>query len=230
MPRVLISTALTCFVAVTGLVGLAHTTAGRPLLSLVGRHLKNNSLCPLGYSRSERPRDREAARRAFSASHHGDAVARARPALGFSLDQTTEDQVLQWARAEEVKCTKPRMGYDLECADVPAGRLPTGDRGATIGTLWLSFGANGQLRSVVGVRRESSPEPISAAFGAIKSRVSSEAGPPSLEEDGSVELLASGALRQASAEYRFRNYYAIARATNMGDGYVLIEEYHSLEL
>ena len=40
--------------------------------------------------------------------------------------------------------------------------------------------------------------------------------------------ITSGLLRQASAEYRFRDYYAIARATNLGDEYVLTEEYHAL--
>ena len=46
--------------------------------------------------------------------------------------------------------------------------------------------------------------------------------------DSAPSSLAAGLLRQASAEFRFSDYYAIARVTNMGDGFMLTEEYRSL--
>ena len=35
-------------------------------------------------------------------------------------------------------------------------------------------------------------------------------------------------LRQAMVEYKLADYHAVLRATNMGDGYVLTEEYATL--
>ena len=48
-----------------------------------------------------------------------------------------------------------------------------------------------------------------------------------LQQNG-VYRISGGSLKQASAEYRFRDYYALARATNMGQGFALTEEYRSL--
>ena len=45
-----------------------------------------------------------------------------------------------------------------------------------------------------------------------------------------TSCVGSGArLRQATVEYRFSDYHALVRATNMGDGYVLTEEYTRLD-
>ncbi len=41
-------------------------------------------------------------------------------------------------------------------------------------------------------------------------------------------MLASGAFRQATRDYRFADYRALVRATNLGDGYVLTESYTAL--
>ena len=82
---------------------------------------------------------------------------------------------------------------------------------------------------MVAVRRDASAGVISAAFRAVTGDLANEAGPAAtVEGDPSAARLSSGLLQQASAEYRFRDYYALARATNMGDGFVLTEEYRSL--
>ena len=49
-----------------------------------------------------------------------------------------------------------------------------------------------------------------------------------LRLDSDPRVLTQGALRQASAEFRFRDYYALARATNLGQSFVLTEEYRAL--
>jgi hypothetical protein len=63
----------------------------------------------------------------------------------------------------------------------------------------------------------------------VAERVTREAG-HAAASSGDPSRLASGTLYQATAEYRFSNYFAVARATNMGPGtgYVLTEEYRSL--
>ena len=215
--------------AFVALMGFAHTKAGRPLLALMGRHGVMKGKCPLGYDVAQTPEQKEAARQRFAAVHHGDTRAVARPALGFVLDRTTRDDVLAWAKAHAVSCTIPKSGADLDCSNVPDALLPDADRGAFVRNLWLYFGEKDTLISVIAVRRDKSAEAISRTFGNVSVDLSKEAGPPAtVDGDASASRLSSGLLQQASIEYRFRNYYALARATNMGDGYVLTEEYRSL--
>jgi hypothetical protein len=211
------------------LVAFAHTKAGRPLLAMMGRHGGAKVGCPLGYDVTATPQQRESARQRFALLHPGEGIATGRPALGFTLDVTTRADVLAWASSHGVTCQKPKGGADLDCTDVPSDALPEELRGVSLRSLWLDFGARETLISVVAVRRDASAKAISAAFGAVTLDLAKEAGPPSsVDGEGSATRLSSGLLQQASAEYRFRNYYALTRATNMGDAFVLTEEYRSL--
>jgi hypothetical protein len=223
--------------AFTGVVGFAHTQPGKPLLALMGRTMgshaaaKTGGKCPFGYDVKASPVAKEAARRQFASSHAGADRAQARPALGFELDKTTRSEVTQWAEAHDIKCVVPKSGSDLDCSDVPAEALPDRESGIGLHSLWLTFGSGDTLTSAVGVRRDTSVAVISAAFKRVTDDVSREAGPPAKTlGDPSPATLSSGALYQASAEYRFRNYFVIARATNMGaaQGFVITEEYRSL--
>jgi hypothetical protein len=118
---------------------------------------------------------------------------------------------------------------DLTCARVPDGLVPTAFRAVGEQALWFTFGAGDRLVAVVAIAHAERPEPISAAFQSIVGDLYQEAGPGRLDGDASPEHLASGALYQASAEYRFDDYYAVARATNVGRGnYALTTEYRSL--
>jgi hypothetical protein len=212
----------------TGLIGVAHTRAGRPLLAMMGHGSKRGG-CPLGLDRGRTPAERLAARQRFARSHGGDVQPAGRPALGFELDRTTRAEVEAWAAHHHIGCAVPRSGGDLECGNIAEDLLPAEFRGAAITTLWLDFGPDQRLVSVIAVRREAKAAAISTAFAAVTSALARAAGPPSeLVGDAQPDKLSSGALRQASSEYRFRSYYALARATNMGDGYVLTEEYRSL--
>jgi hypothetical protein len=234
----------------TGVMGFAHTHAGRPLLVAMRPVMSllagGKGACPFGYDKKATPEQKEAARAAFSESHRGDAAAGARPALGFTLDGTTPADVLTWAKARGVECNADGTSVgsahgvvkrfagsvthsDLECRDVPASLLPEGERAADVSSLWLTFGAQGTLTAVVAIRKGPRAEVISDAFAAAKDNVALEAGPATtLEGSGSPRELASGLLVQSTAEYRFSNYYALTRATNVGSAYVLTEEYRSL--
>jgi hypothetical protein len=221
----------------TAVVGFAHTPPGRPLLAVMGRWMgrpaatKTGGKCPLGYDVKADPAEKEAVRRQFAATHAGTERAHARPALGFELDKTTRSDVTRWAAAHGVQCTVPKAGSDLDCSDVPADALPGGEPGIGFHSLWFTFGTADVLTSAIGVRRDTRVEEISSTFKRVTEEVSRAAGPPAkVDGDPSPATLSSGALYQASAEYRFRNYFVVARATNMGrtQGFVITEEFRSL--
>jgi len=216
------------------IVGLAHTAPGRPLLSVIGPVLgmrAGGGKCPLGYDAKATPEQKEATRRRFAASHAGSTRAAERPAFGFVLDQTTKADVVAWAAEHAITCVVPRSGSDLDCSDVPTAAFPSPQQGLALHSLWLNFGAGERLVSVIGIRQGHDAQSISDAFAQATETTTHMAGPPTTTGgDASPAALASGDLYQAMAEYRFANYFAVARATNMGHarGFVLTEEYRSL--
>jgi hypothetical protein len=221
----------------TGVVGFAHTHAGRPLLVAMRPVLRvlagSKASCPFGYDKKATPEEKAAERVSFSRAHHGAKPAPVRPALGFDLDTTTPADVLAWAKTKGVFCAEKPGGVarsDLECKDIPDGLLPESARGAKVSSLWLTFGERGTLTKIVAVRSDARAEAISDAFTRVTSDVANEAGPATAHEGrGTATELASGLLVESSAEYRFSNYYALARAANVGSAYVLTEEYRSLD-
>ena len=220
----LVAGLLGLFIAV---MGFAHTRPGRPLLAVMGRFRHGRS-CPLGYDRGATPAQRQEAASRFAASHRGATAASSRPALGFVLDGSRRGEVIAALAVHGVSC-RSSAAADLVCTGVSSAALPGAPSGSPARELWFTFGAHDQLLSVVALSRAADPRTASAAFEATTSALSRRAGPvTNASGDGSAAALAAGALRQASAEFRFSNYYALARATNMGSGYLLTEEYRAL--
>ena len=185
--------------------------------------------CPFGYDRPMSPAQRERARAQFSATHRGERPATSRPALGFVLDQTTRSQVIAQLSARGVTCTQGKGLSDLTCNGVPASALPGTPASAPTRNLWLTFGTKQQLLTVIAVSRSTEPEAISDAFVAMRRALAREAGAATATHgDAEPQALAQGALHQASAEFRFSDYYALERATNLSKDFVLTEEYRSL--
>lgn len=229
--RNLLAPAAVALLAATALVGFAHTKPGRPLLAWMGRAMgKGSASCPLGFDRAATPEQREQARMRFAATHRGTEPAAARPAAGFILDRTTRAEVLAWSSANDLSCAPGRGLADVSCPAVPDSLLPAPLRGAGTQTVWFVFGEGNRLVSVTLVASTQRPERLSAMFEAVVDDLTREAGPPIARDgDFSPASLSSGALVQARAEYRFRDYYAMARATNVGSsGYALTEEFRSL--
>lgn len=213
----------------TVVIGVAHTQVGRPLLAYMPWSKSMKGACPLGYDAPATAQARAESQRLFATNHRGERPALKRPALGFSLDATTKTDIQAWAVARGIRCSKPSRGHDLECQQVPAKTLPSPENGADVDSLWLDFDVHDKLIAVIALRREKQVQPILATFSQIKNLVTQGSG---READYTMNAnaadLQAGLLRQASAEYRFTNYYALARATNMPDGFLLIDEYHSL--
>jgi hypothetical protein len=213
------------------LIGLAHTKPARPLMAMVGKSLGMHTAggCPLGYDKKATPEERTAGIRQFANSHRGAEAAKARPALGFDLDHATLAEVEAWAKDRGISCTgNSRSGHDLECKDVPS-QVVDGVETVALTTMWLDFDSSGRLESVMTMRRNPNAAAVESAFEVARKNLDTNAGAPSTVGEGNPEKLSSAALYQASAEYRFNNYYAVVRATNVGGGtYMLTEEYRSL--
>ncbi len=210
-----------------GAVGFAHTATGRPIIAGITRMAHGG--CPFGYDKAMSPAQRERAREHFAASHRGEQRALNRPALGFALDQTTRQQVVASMTAHGVHCT-PGLGMsDLTCTQVPSAALPGAPVAAPARSVWFTFGVKGQLLSVIAVSRAARPETISHAFLNTQRVLDDQAGRvTAMQGEADSQSLCKGLLREASAEFRFSNYYALERAANMGNGFVFTEEYRSL--
>jgi hypothetical protein len=194
---------------------------------LAARGHTGGALCPLGYTAGGAAETPEV-RRARHAAARGDSPAQSRPALGFALDVTRAADLERWGASHGVRCTPRRGGTAVECADVPGGLLPgAGDLALT--SVWFQLGQRGTLEAIRTVRRDSDVGAVASAFEARERTLTAQAGTPA-RRDGSAapDVLANGMLRQALVEYRFTDYRAVVRATNMGDGYVLTEEYATL--
>ena len=211
-----------------GLVGFAHTSAGRPLLGAVTRMAHGG--CPFGYDKPMSPAQRERASFDFAVSHRGAERAASRPALGFVLEHTTRADVVALMAKHGVRCESAKGLSDLACNGVPSAAL----EGATLApprNLWFTFGTKQQMLSVVAISRDSEPEAVSTAFVSTRSALDRDAGAATQTHgDAGARALSEGALHQASAEFRFTDYYAITRVTNLGKGFALTEEYRSLPL
>jgi hypothetical protein len=208
-------------------VGLLHTSTGRPVLQAVTRMAHGG--CPFGYDKPMSAAERERASANFATNHRGEQRAVSRPALGFILDQNTRAEVLAQMSQHGITCTSAKGYSDLTCNGVPSGALDGLTAYAPPRDLWFTFGAKERLLSVVAISRDAAPKPISDAFAAAQSVLAREAGPVNTSSgNADARALAAGLLNQASAEFRFSNYYALTRATNLGKGFMFTEEYRSL--
>jgi hypothetical protein len=148
-----------------------------------------------------------------------------RPALAFDLGKTKRDDIAAWADRHGVTCRDKHHDTLVECLDVPAAALADGGGLAATG-LWLTLDADGTLASIQVTRRTAAASTIVDAFTATGAGLAATLGAPTARTgDADARSLASGALRQASVEYRAPGYRAQLRETNMGDGYLLTESY-----
>jgi hypothetical protein len=118
---------------------------------------------------------------------------------------------------------------DVVCESVPGQILHVESSASRALDLWFNFGIKNQLISLVALSREAAAPQISAALAEVTSVIRRKAGPPvRTTGGGDAHTLGAGLLRQASSEFAFADYYACARATNMGKDFMLTEEYRSL--
>lgn len=236
--RRLIVVAAASMGVLVALVGVAHMRFAHPLLAMLtpGSAMAASGQpgrCPFGFDRKVTAADRERSIQQFAATHAGTRPAQSRPADGFLLETSTRAQVIDWAHRNKVDCHPRKVGDDLECLAVPLRLLPDADatQSGTVETAWLSFDGANRLSKVITVQHLAGAEATWAAFTQGNAALTRETGvAPELSGETSAQGLGAGLLRQASAETRARNYYALVRVTNLGARMLLTREYRALPM
>lgn len=205
----------------TGLIGFAHTEAGRPLLRLLP---SPGASCPIGADLT--PEARDAARAQVLSGLRGEVPAQGRQALGFALGQAHWPDVLAWTQANHLDCTVEAQ--KIQCRDVPAAAL--GD-GASADEVVLGFDAQGRLISAVSSQGGLSAEVAIAQLASLSAQVAEHSGPWSQQRgQPSADWLAAGTLNQTAYEFTFSDYNARIAATHMGQGRVILRQaYQTLD-
>jgi len=219
--RWLLSLSIPLLAAAVGL----HTSAGRALLG-------GTDGCPWGGSapsaaKLEELRVKSAATLKPNGAAHA-TPARARPAFGFVLDQSTRADVTAWATRASATCTEEIGGAALRCE--PANKTSTAENGVAVSDAFFRFDPRGVLVGIDLMREGTDGEKAATVLTTLSDRISGAAGPPStVQGTASSAHLAGGYLNRAATEFRFADYAADVSATNLGErGVVVREQYRSI--
>jgi hypothetical protein len=183
-----------------------------PVMHWLGAHGHHGAgVCPLGYG--------------AQTQHVAVAPSNvAGPALGFRLGLTTAADVERWGLLHGIQCREQHHGTGLQCENVPSALL--GDVTTPPAALMFSLDSASVIRSIQVTRRGPEVATIAAAFARLARELALVNGAPTVQSGSAAPgELSRGALRQAMVEYRATDYRAVVRATNMGDGFVLTEQY-----
>lgn len=200
-----------------GLIGFAHTEAGRPLLALLP---SMGDRCPVGADLS--PEERDAVRAEIMDGVRGDVPAASRVALGFQLAEDDSASVQRWAEAHGAACTV--SDALIRCADVPGEAV---GRASPVDDLQLRFDANRRLVSVVASQGSLSAADAATRLQDERERMVATSGAWSASSgDPSASHLAAGPLAHARYDFAFADYHATLTATNLGAGRVALRMAH----
>jgi hypothetical protein len=187
--------ALGSFCAI-GLIGLAHTPWGKPLLMLMPGAVG----CPVQDLSAE---ELEARRIAWGRARAGSLPSQARPALDFELGVTRKSDVENWLGARRDDCHGARHETALEC------KLPH--------DVYFQFDGQGRLVAVDVIRAPASAEEALRLLGDVERGLSSKIGSATNSRgERSAAFLGSAPYRQLSLEYRYTDYVGRVAATNLG--------------
>jgi hypothetical protein len=210
-------------IGMTGLVGLAHAPFARSMLRTVGG-------CPMAAERMT-PEVAERARRMALATDRAALSAPTRPALSFSLDRSTQDEVHAWARREHVACKDALPGL-MKCVRVAPDALGLGSTSARIDELALEFDPHERLVNMTTLRTHLTPAIASAEARAIVAWLSERLGPAELRGGDFAESSLGGPAEASisTVRYRFDDYIADVTAMNApGSGPSIREHYMSAD-
>ena len=204
--------------AATVLVGLLHAPFARPLLMRLGG-------CPMAGRMT--PVESENARHMGLSLLRGTDEAPSRPALGFSLDATTVDDVGAWAKRERVDCDQPRPGF-VRCSDVAPSALGLPASRGRIDELALAFDTRGRLVNVTTLRTHLDPAVGAREARDITASLESTLGTPS-QTTGSIDAAHLGSPPAASigtVAYRYSDYYADVTTMNLPSSGPSVREHY----
>jgi hypothetical protein len=213
--------------AACGIVAALHLPCGRSLLAATGG-------CPVGKDgkpvSAERLEEFRVQAAKASLKGQGRAAAAARPAYGFTLDQSTKADVVAWATASAYDCKEELGGAALRCEGVGQREAakPGGVRDA-----YFRFDRADSRGTIVGIdlmHEGATPERAAELLASLSAAVAREAGPPTaVRGEASAAHLGQGDMSRAATEFRFADYAADISATNFGDqGIVVRQQYRSV--
>ena len=219
--RTLWWTAALCIGIFCAIAGVTHSALGRR----AWRAATGSNSCPFSASGASLA-EQDKAYRAAALSLRGALTARGRPALKFTLGQTTRTDFLRWATSVGGRCDTQAQALAVECSSLPLTALADGVTQATGTTLFADFDLRDTLRALRLVARVATPQEAIAIFERARQVVEHDAGPTTRSRgEPSAEWLSRAAFSQVGREYRFADYYANIDATHMGGlGYYTITQ------
>lgn len=205
-----------------GVVGFAHTRAGRPLLAKLG--FLAPASCPLNVANAD-PAALEPRRAAALVARRGERVAEARPAFGFTLGASHAD-VDAWRGRVGASCREELHGALLQCEHVPPGALPEG-AGAPLGNapidqLTLRFTPDGALVGVGIQQHAASPRAAAESVGALERDLADAVGEPTETRGARTEDHLGRPLATYESARRFADYVADVSAVNLAGRGILV--------
>lgn len=210
---------------VTSLIGALHLPFAAPLL----RAISPASVCPITRGSPEQiDRGRELA--AASIRSSTSAVAPARPALVFTLDQSRRSDIDTWATRSNVTCASIAGNENLRrCKQVPAAALGQDPSLPPLEEITFELRASGELVNVQTMRRGLTADEAARTARTLEQSLATSVGAPSTTGgEPTASHLGHGFMTTYVAEHKFADYRATVTATNMAHtGMMVREEYLS---
>ncbi len=207
--------------ALTGLIGVLHLPFAAPLL----RMIRIGAVCPLTRGT---PEQIDRAHAIGGAAIHASATASApaRPALGFTLDQSTRADLDAWATRHGLSCSSIGGNANLRrCTDVPASAVGEPEVLGVIEEVAFELRGTGELVNVETLRRGLTPARAALVTSDLERTAASTLGEPGRSGgQATAAHLAHGYLSSFVAEHVFTDYRATVSATNMGKTGVMVRE------
>ena len=203
----------------TGLIGFAHTPAGKPLLQWIA----GRAGCPIGEPMEPEARDAAilTARQVFK----GELPAASREALVFTLGATTRDAARAWAAQQGIACVDEEPSR-LRCTDVPAAALRVE---MPVADLLVAFDSKDRLQGIDVHTGTLTADEAARLVGVRSESIAKQAGPAtSTAGVATGEWLSSGALAQVKASFHYADRRAELTATNFGEGRIVLREIHQI--
>jgi hypothetical protein len=200
----------------TGVIGVAHTSWGRPLLQLpLLSSMAKRAGCPVG---TIEPSAFEAVRAERLRGDVGTDRAKGHPALGFVLGQTRRSDVDAWALRERLACKPGFVASVLECDDVASFGAPK------IARLRLQFDEQARLVSVDLFRNGSAAELV-PRYEQLGRELDEAVGPATTNAGTSpARFMTSSPFETAIRTYAYRDYVAKATLLSLGKRGVRLRE------
>jgi hypothetical protein len=197
-----------------GVIGLAHTPFGRPLLGYMGM-LPG---CPVSLDNAD-PVKAEAFRRAQLQARAGDLAPLGRPALGFELGLARRADVQAWIQNQAGSCSETRGGSVVRCEGAKLKGEPD------IEDIHFQFDQADRLVAIDLFRKGNCGAQALQHLTQLEKRLSDEVGPATQRSgESNAEYLDAASMRRVGVEFRYSDYLARLSAMNFGTRGVRVRE------